>query len=134
MIHGYLQVWTDGRSVDSQARQLTRTGCKKVFRETARGTKTDRSQRRMLNPLKADDAAMATRPVCLVRCTRDLLNTLGTVLDRKAGFRSLGDAWADNATSHGRLMLTVLDGLAGSERGLIRTRTGDGERGPRHVG
>ena len=53
----------------------------------------------------------------------DLLNTLGTIADRKAGFRSLGDAWADTTTSHGRLMLTVLGGLAEFERDLIRART-----------
>ena len=45
---------------------------------------------------------------------------------RKAGFRSLGDAWADTTTSHGRLMLTVLGGLAEFEKDLIRTRTGEG--------
>jgi DNA invertase Pin-like site-specific DNA recombinase len=38
----------------------------------------------------------------------------------------LGDAWADTTTSHGRLMLTVLGGLAEFERDLIRTRTGEG--------
>jgi DNA invertase Pin-like site-specific DNA recombinase len=54
------------------------------------------------------------------------LNTLGTIADRKAGFRSLGDTWADTTTSHGRLMLTVLAGLAEFERDLIRTRTGEG--------
>ena len=31
-----------------------------------------------------------------------------------AGFRSLKDAWADTTTPHGRLMLTVLGGLAGA--------------------
>jgi DNA invertase Pin-like site-specific DNA recombinase len=48
------------------------------------------------------------------------------VADRKAGFRSLTDTWADTTTSHGRLMLTVLGGLAEFERDLIRARTGDG--------
>jgi DNA invertase Pin-like site-specific DNA recombinase len=45
---------------------------------------------------------------------------------KKAGFRSLGDAWADTTTAHGRLMLTVLGGLAEFERDLIRASTGDG--------
>jgi DNA invertase Pin-like site-specific DNA recombinase len=62
----------------------------------------------------------------LARSTRDLLNTLGTIADRKAGFRSLGDTWADTTTSHGRLMLTVLGGMAEIERDLIRARTGEG--------
>jgi DNA invertase Pin-like site-specific DNA recombinase len=38
---------------------------------------------------------------------------------------SLGDAWADTTTPHGR-MLTVLGGLAEFERELILARTGDG--------
>jgi hypothetical protein len=36
------------------------------------------------------------------------------------------DAWADATTPHGRLMLTVLGGLAEFERELIRARTGEG--------
>jgi DNA invertase Pin-like site-specific DNA recombinase len=40
--------------------------------------------------------------------------------------RSLADAWADTTTPHGRLMLTVLGGLAEFERELIRARTGEG--------
>jgi DNA invertase Pin-like site-specific DNA recombinase len=40
----------------------------------------------------------------------------------------LGDAWADTTTAHGRLMLTVLGGLAEFERELIRARTGDGRK------
>src|SRR5271166_4045902 len=62
----------------------------------------------------------------LARSTRDLLNTLAFIADREAGFRSLGDAWADTTTAHGRLMLTVLGGLAEFERDLIRARTGEG--------
>ena len=38
----------------------------------------------------------------------------------------MGDAWADTTTSHGRLMLTVLGGLAEFERDLIRARTAEG--------
>jgi DNA invertase Pin-like site-specific DNA recombinase len=108
-------------------RQLTKAGCKKVYRETASGAKTDRSQlRRALDQLEAGDVLMVTRLDRLARSTRDLLNTLAAITDRKAGFRSLGDTWADTTTSHGRLILTVLGGLAEFERDLIRTRTGEG--------
>ena len=69
---------------------------------------------------------MVTRLDRLARSTRDLLNILDAVAKAGAGFKSLGDAWADTTTSHGRLMLTVLGGLAEFERDLIRTRTGEG--------
>jgi DNA invertase Pin-like site-specific DNA recombinase len=54
------------------------------------------------------------------------LNTLATIAAKGAGFRSLNDTWADTTTAHGRLMLTVLGGLAEFERELIRARTGEG--------
>jgi DNA invertase Pin-like site-specific DNA recombinase len=51
---------------------------------------------------------------------------LAAVGERGAGFKSLKDAWADTTTAHGRLMLTVLGGLAEFERELIMARTGEG--------
>lgn len=127
MIYGYAWVSTDGQSVDAQVRELTKAGCKKVFREVASGAKTDRARlRRALTQLDAGDVLVVTRLDRLARSTRDVLNTLAAITDRKAGFRSLGDTWADTTTAHGRLMLTVLGGLAEFERELIRARTGEG--------
>jgi predicted site-specific integrase-resolvase len=52
VIYGYARVSMDGQSVDAQVRQLTKAGCKKVFREVASGAKTDRAQlRRLLDQL-----------------------------------------------------------------------------------
>ena len=114
-------------SVDAQARQLTKAGCKKDFRDVhVSGAKTDRAQlARLIETLEPGDVLMVTRLDRLARSTRDLLNTLAAITEQNAGFRSLGDAWADTTTSHGRLMLTVLGGLAEFERDLIRTRTGE---------
>src|SRR5436190_630883 len=127
MKYGYARVSTDGQSVDAQVRQLTKAGCKKVFREVASGAKSDRAQlRRLLDALDAGDVLTVTRLDRLARSTRDLLNTLAAITAKKAGFKSLGDTWADTTTSHGRLMLTVLGGLAEFERDLIRARTGEG--------
>ena len=128
MIYGYARVSTDGQSVEAQADQLTTVGCDKVFREVASGAKTDRAQlRRLVNGLAPGDVVMVTRLDRLARSTRDLLNTLATISAREAGFRSLGDAWADTTTPHGRLLLTVLGGLAEFERELILVRTGEGK-------
>src|ERR1700681_4491886 len=127
MIYGYARVSTDGQSEAAQVRQLRAAGAKKVFREVASGVKTDRAQlRRLLGEIVPGDVVMVTRLDRLARSTRDLLNTLAAITAKKAGFRSLADTWADTTTSHGRLMLTVLGGLAEFERDLIRTRTGEG--------
>jgi DNA invertase Pin-like site-specific DNA recombinase len=126
-VYGYARVSTGGESVDAQARQLRAPGAGKVFREVASGAATDRPQlRRLLSEVAAGNVVMVTRLDRLARSTRDLLNTLAAITEKKAGFRSLGDAWADTTTAHGRLMLTVLGGLAEFERELIRIRTDEG--------
>jgi DNA invertase Pin-like site-specific DNA recombinase len=127
MIYGYARVSTDGQSVDAQVKQLRTAGAEKVFRETASGARADRVQlRRALGQLEKGDVLTVTRLDRLARSTRDLLNALAQIADKGAGFRSLADAWADTTTAHGRLMLTVLGGLAEFERDLIRSRTTEG--------
>jgi DNA invertase Pin-like site-specific DNA recombinase len=69
---------------------------------------------------------MMTRLDQLARSTRDLLNTLATIADRKAGVLSITDTWADTTTPHGCLILTVLGGLAEFEKELIYARTSEG--------
>jgi DNA invertase Pin-like site-specific DNA recombinase len=121
MIHGYARVSTDGQSITAQVKQLRAARAEKVWRETASGARADRVQlRRVLDQLDAGDVLLVTRLDRLARSTRDLLNILAEIADKKAGFRSLGDTWADTTTPHGRLMLIVLGGLAEFERELIQ--------------
>lgn len=127
MIFGYARVSTDGQSVAPQVAQLRAAGAEKVLREVASGAKTDcRQLRRALDQLDASDVLVVTHLDRLARSTRDLLNTVEAITAKRAGFRSLGDQWADVTTPHGRLMLTVLGGLAEFERALIRARTSEG--------
>jgi len=93
------------------------------------GAKSDRKQlARLIGHLSKDDVLVATRLDRLARSTKDLLNLLGAVADNGAGFKSLRDTWADTTTPHGRLMLTVLGGLAEFERELICSRTSEGRK------
>ena len=127
MIQGYARVSTDGQSLAAQAPRLREAGAETIFRETASGAQSDRPQlRRALAKLDRDDVFLVARLDRLARSTRDLLNTLATISTKGASFRSLGDAWADTTTAHGRLILTVLGGLAEFERELIVTRTTEG--------
>lgn len=124
---GYARVSTDGQSLSAQVAELTCAGCEKIFQEKISGARADRKQlTRLLSSLTQGDVLVITRLDRLARSTRDLLNILGTLTERGAAFKSLRDTWADTTTAHGRLMLTVLGGLAEFERELIRTRTGEG--------
>ena len=92
MKYGYARVSTDGQSLDAQVRQLTKAGCRRVFRETASGAKTDRAQlRRVIAALEPGDVLTVTRLDRLARSTRDLLNTLASITGKEAGFRSLAE-------------------------------------------
>jgi DNA invertase Pin-like site-specific DNA recombinase len=127
VIYGYARVSTDGQSLDAQVKQLRAARAEKIFRETASGAQTKRAQlARVIGKLGKDDVLTVTRLDRLARSTRDLLNTLAAITSKGAGFRSLDDTWADTTTAHGRLMVTVLGGLAEFERELIRARTGEG--------
>jgi DNA invertase Pin-like site-specific DNA recombinase len=127
MIYGYARVSTGSQSEVAQVAALKKHGAGKVFREVAQGDQTDRAQlRRLLDKLDAGDVLMVTRLDRLARSTRDLLNTLDAITGKKAAFQSLADTWADTTTPHGRLILTVLGGLAEFEKELIRARTGEG--------
>jgi DNA invertase Pin-like site-specific DNA recombinase len=125
--YGYARVSTDGQTLDAQIAQLKVAGAEKVFQEKVSGARADRPElARLVRSLARGDRVLVTRLDRLARSTRDLLNTLAAIAEHKAGFRSLSDAWADTTTPHGRLMLTVLGGLAEFERELIRARTGEG--------
>jgi DNA invertase Pin-like site-specific DNA recombinase len=125
--YGYARVSTNGQDLAAQEAELTAAGCAKIYREKVSGAKTDRAElAKLIKRLEAGDVVVVTRLDRMARSTRDLLNVLATVAERKAGFRSLRDVWADTTTPHGRLMLTVLGGLAEFERELIIARTSDG--------
>src|SRR3954447_12844329 len=127
--YGYARVSTDSQTLDVQIAQLKAAGAEKVFREKVSGARANRPElARLLRALSPGDVVLVTRLDRLARSTRDLLNTLAAIADKQAGFRSLSDTWADTTTPHGRLMLTVLGGLAEFERELIRARTGEGRQ------
>jgi len=125
--YGYALVSTDGQPLNQQVKTLKAAGCEKIFRERVSGARADRPQLlRLLAAVGSGDVLIVSRLDRLARSTRDLLDILDTLFSRGATFRSLGDQWADTTSRRGRLMLTVLRGLAKFERELIRARTGAG--------
>jgi DNA invertase Pin-like site-specific DNA recombinase len=120
---GYARVSTDGQSVADQIAALKAAGAEKVYQEKASGARSDRpALAKALKALEVSDVLMVTRLDRLARSTRDLLNTLATISDKGAAFKSLSDQWADTTTAHGKLMVTMLGGIAEFERSLIKAR------------
>jgi DNA invertase Pin-like site-specific DNA recombinase len=126
-VYGYARVSTGGQTLAAQDAALHAAGCAKVYAEKVSGAKTDRAELgKLLKRLDRGDVVIVTRLDRLARSTRDLLNILDAIAKAGAGFKSLADTWADTTTPHGRLMLTVLGGLAEFERELIKARTSEG--------
>jgi DNA invertase Pin-like site-specific DNA recombinase len=128
-VFGYARVSTEGQTLDAQLEALKVAGCeaKNIFREKIAGAHADRPElSQLLDAIGEGDVLMVSRLDRLARSTRDLLDILARLAQRGAAFRSLGDGWADTTAPHGRLMLTVLGGLAEFERELVRLRTGEG--------
>jgi DNA invertase Pin-like site-specific DNA recombinase len=129
-VYGYARVSTEGQSLAAQREALRAAGAERIFEEKQSGATAHnrKALQRAIAALAEGDVLLVCRLDRLARSTRDLLNVLAQISDKGAGFRSLADTWADTTTAHGRLMLTVLGGLAEFERELIRARTAEGRK------
>ena len=127
-IYGYARVLTLGQSLDTQLGALKSAGCERIYQEKIGGkSKDNRAQlKRLLKEIGAGDVIVVTRLDRLARSTLDLLRIVQTVRRAGASFKSLHETWADSTSTHGRLFLTILAGLAEFERELILARTADG--------
>jgi DNA invertase Pin-like site-specific DNA recombinase len=124
---GYARVSTYGQTLDAQLQQLRAQGCGRIYREKVTGARPDRRELlKLLKTLALGDVVTVTRIDRLARSTFDLFSIVKQIVDKGGQFRSLAEPWADTATSTGRLMISVLGGLADVERDLIRTRTAEG--------
>jgi DNA invertase Pin-like site-specific DNA recombinase len=128
-IIGYARVSTEGQDLSAQLETLNKAGATTVYKEKISGARADRPQlAKLMATLKAGDVVVVTRLDRWARSTRALLNLIDAMSKVGASFKSLADTWADTTTAHGRLMLTVLGGLAEFERELIKARTGEGRK------
>ena len=132
---GYARVSTEGQSLESQLEQLGNAGCSKIYSEKASGTRSDRPElRSLVKSLQSGAVVVVTRLDRLARSTIDLLTIVKQITDQGCLFKSLADPWCDTTTPTGRLLLTVLSGLAAFEVELIKARTMEGRERAKRAG
>jgi putative DNA-invertase from lambdoid prophage Rac len=131
----YCRVSTADQSCARQERDLTafadRAGYQVVgvFKETGSGVRLDRAERRKVMALaqaRQIDAVLVTELSRWGRSTTDLLATLKELEARRVSVVALNGMTFDLATPHGRMMATVLAGIAEFERELIQERIRSG--------
>ena len=124
MIQGYMVSTSDSQKI---AAQLKAAGCEKIHRDARGATKSERAQRRRaIEQLGAGDVLIVARLNQIADSTLDLLETLTSISECKAGFRSLAEPWADSA-QRGVRLLTLLEGVAAFERDVRSARTEAGQ-------
>jgi putative DNA-invertase from lambdoid prophage Rac len=131
----YCRVSTADQSCARQERDLTafagRAGYEVIgiFKETGSGVRLDRAERRKVMALaqaRRIDAVLVTELSRWGRSTTDLLATLKELEVRRVSVVALNGMTFDLTTRHGRMMATVLSGIAEFERELIQERIRSG--------
>ena len=131
----YCRVSTADQSCERQERDLvafaSRAGDEVVglFKETGSGVRLDRAERKKVMALaqqRAIDAVLVTELSRWGRSTLDLLHTLEELEGRRVSVIAVNGMAFDLATPHGRMMATLLAGLAAFERELLQERIRSG--------
>ena len=131
----YCRVSTADQSCARQERDLAAFAARAgyevvgVFKETGSGAKLDRIERRNVMALaqrREIDAVLVTELSRWGRSTLDLLHTLKQLETWRVSVIAMNGLAFDLATPHGRMLATVIAGLAEFERELIQERVRSG--------
>src|SRR4029077_10678496 len=124
MRYGYARVSSGTQDYAGQVDALRAAGCEPIYVDTHSGKSVgDRHESgKLRKALAPGDTVIVTKLDRLARSSRALHNILGDLAALGVGFISLVEAWCDTTTDVGRLMLTIMGGIAEFERGLIRKR------------
>lgn len=130
--HGHLVGYARTSTTDQKAglaaqqRDLKAAGCLKVFHEELSSVATKRPQLdAALDYVREGDTLIVTKPDRLARSTLDLLQ-IAKGLEGKGVTLRILSLDLNTATPTGKLMLTVLGGIATFERDLMLERQREG--------
>jgi DNA invertase Pin-like site-specific DNA recombinase len=122
--YGYARVSSIGQSLETQLEQLA--SCDRIYQEKVSGATMERPELEMLiKQMRAGDVLVVTKLDRLARSTKDLLEIVEDLKQRKAALKIL-NMNLDTSTPTGTLMLTMLGAIAQFERELMLERQSEG--------
>ena len=127
MIVGYAHTSTVEQiaGFEAQIEELKEAGCEKLFQEQVSSVGKRAQLTAALEFVREDDVLVVTKLDRLARSVRDLMNTIAHLDRKKVGLRVL-NLGMDTHTPTGKLMLTVLGGVAQFEREMMLERQREG--------
>ncbi|MCB0056349.1 MAG: recombinase family protein [Caldilineaceae bacterium] len=127
MIVGYARTSTVEQiaGFEAQVKALQTAGCEKLFQEQVSSVGKRTQLEAALEFVREDDVLVVTKLDRLARSVADLMNTIAHLDRKKVGLRVL-NLGMDTHTPTGKLMLTVLGGVAQFEREMMLERQREG--------
>lgn len=127
--YGYARVSTTNQDLKAQKQSLIDAGInsKDIYSDKFTGTTTNRPQfNKLMTVLKAGDTLTVTKLDRLARNTKEALAVIEELLERDININVLNLGKIENTTV-GRLIYTILLGVAEMERDMIVERTQEGK-------
>ncbi|MGD7037243.1 recombinase family protein [Methylotuvimicrobium buryatense] len=127
MIIGYARTSTTEQiaGLEAQLRELEAAQCKKIFQEQVSSVAVRAQLEAALEFTREGDVLVVTKLDRLARSVADLMAIIQTLEQKQAGLRIL-NLGMDTQTPTGKLMLTVLGGVAQFEREIMLERQREG--------
>lgn len=137
MLVGYARTSTldQKASIEAQARDLTAAGCEKLFSEQVSSVDVPNRDQlaQALDFIRQGDALVVTKLDRLARSVKHLLDIMEAITAKGASLRIL-NMGIDTGTPTGKLVLTVLGGIAEFEREIMLERQREGIEKARREG
>ena len=127
MIIGYARTSTVDQiaGFEAQIRELEAANCKKIFQEQVSSVAVRVQLKAALEFARESDVLVVTKLDRLARSVPDLMDIIRTLDEKSVGLRIL-NLGMDTQTPTGKLMLTVLGGIAQFEREMMLERQREG--------
>lgn len=111
--------------LDAQIKELKQAGCEKIFQEQVSSIGKRLQLEAVLDFVREEDTLIVTKLDRLARSVADLMATIQKLNNKNVGLRIL-NLGMDTHTPTGKLMLTVLGGVAQFEREMMLERQREG--------
>lgn len=128
--YGYARVSSTGQNLSAQINQLKEIGCTTIYQEKVSGRKTNNREQfnKLLDIVGDSDTIVVTKLDRFARSTKDALHTIEMLNNKGVSLivLNMGGDKVDTSTAIGKLMITVLSGIAEFEADMIRERQLEG--------